>query len=121
MDADNLFSKLPRSRLSLESMTYYYALQIHQHLLRRDAPAHVNVDPVYLHAPADISRQVLSALNRKKDYDVMSDLVARLRDLHRQLLDMSQVESLQRLGRGLLLHYVITFLNVSRKSNKSEL
>ena len=90
-------------------MTYYYALQIHQHLLRRDAPAHVNVDPVYLHAPADISRQVLSALNRKKDYDVMSDIVTRLRDLHRQLLDMSQVESLQRLGRGLLLYYVITF------------
>ena len=52
-----MFEKLPKSGVSLELMTYYYALQIYEHM-RGDAKAQAHIDPVYMHKPEEVGELV---------------------------------------------------------------
>ena len=112
-EADKCFAHLPQSGVSLELMTYYYALQIHEHLAvttsgdssattaAASAAAAAHIDAVYVHPPDDVTRRVLKRV--KRDHmtdDALDGLVRLFKQSREKLLDFAQVQRLSELGRG---------------------
>ena len=97
---------LPRTGVSLELMTYYYALQIYERLTADGAassstPAKAQRGAVYVHPPDEVARRVLKALKRDHVTDEAFDgLVKLFRQSQENRLDFAQVQRLRELDRG---------------------
>ena len=96
---------LPRTGVSLELMTYYYALQIYERLTADGAAptaaAKAHRGAVYVHPPDEVARRVLKAL--KRDHvtdDAFDGLVKLFRQSQESRLDFAQVQRLRELDRG---------------------
>lgn len=103
-EADQCFQDIPRTPLSLQLATYYYALQLYT-LLRSKSKtkAKAERDPIYSRAPDDVVKSVLGHVSSADQ----SDWSDELRELHSKLLhyqevlaDFVQAQVLQGLGKG---------------------
>ncbi|EHB07797.1 Neuroblastoma-amplified sequence, partial [Heterocephalus glaber] len=100
LDANRCFEKQSHSALSLQLAVYYYSLQIYARL----APcSRDNCHPVYRAHPKEVIRMVTSYVTRRGQEAWPEDLASLTAHLHyynEKLLDFTQAQLLQGLGKG---------------------
>ncbi|XP_078503906.1 NBAS subunit of NRZ tethering complex isoform X3 [Lissotriton helveticus] len=100
VDANKCFEKQSHSALSLQLAAYYYSLQIYAHL----APCFKDkCHPLYRADPKDLIKMVTKHVSEYANADWPEELVALIEQLHyynEQLMDFTQAQILQGLGKG---------------------
>ncbi|XP_023558187.1 neuroblastoma-amplified sequence isoform X2 [Octodon degus] len=100
LDANRCFAKQSHSALSLQLAAYYYSLQIYARL----APCFSDkCHPLYRADPKELIRMVTSHVTRHGHEAWPEDLVSLTEQLHyynERLLDLTQAQLLQGLGKG---------------------
>ncbi|KAJ7341051.1 hypothetical protein JRQ81_004732 [Phrynocephalus forsythii] len=101
VDANKCFEKQAPSALSLQLASYYYSLQIYAHL----APCifQYNVHNVYTADPKELIRRVTEHVSQASGADwpdEIAALIKHLRYYNERLLDFTQAQILQGLGKG---------------------
>ncbi|NXY87208.1 NBAS protein, partial [Alcedo cyanopectus] len=100
VDANKCFEKQLHSALSLQLASYYYSLQIYAHL----APCFKDkCHPLYRAAPEEVVELVRQHVSQHGSAGWSEELSALVQQLHyynQRLLDFTQAQTLQALGRG---------------------
>ncbi|XP_036737524.2 NBAS subunit of NRZ tethering complex isoform X2 [Manis pentadactyla] len=100
LDANKCFEKQPHSALSLQLAAYYYSLQIYARL----APCFRDkCHPLYRADPKELIKMVTRHVTRSGHAAWPEDLVSLTQQLHyynERLLDLTQAQILQGLGKG---------------------
>ncbi|KAJ1149646.1 hypothetical protein NDU88_002451 [Pleurodeles waltl] len=100
VDANKCFAKQSHSALSLQLAAYYYSLQIYAHL----APCFKDkCHPLYRADPKDLIKMVTKHVSEYANADWPEELVALIEQLqyyNEQLMDFTQAQILQGLGKG---------------------
>ncbi|XP_069462044.1 NBAS subunit of NRZ tethering complex isoform X2 [Ambystoma mexicanum] len=100
VDANKCFEKQSHSALSLQLAAYYYSLQIYAHL----APCFKDkCHPLYRADPKELIKIVTKHVSEYANADWPEELVALIEQLHyynEQLMDFTQAQILQGLGKG---------------------
>ncbi|XP_066468045.1 NBAS subunit of NRZ tethering complex isoform X2 [Tiliqua scincoides] len=100
VDANKCFEKQPPSALSLQLASYYYSLQIYAHL----APCFKDkCHPLYRADPKELIQMVtkhVTQSSRAGWSDETATLIKHLQYYNERLLDFTQAQTLQGLGKG---------------------
>ncbi|XP_032999018.1 neuroblastoma-amplified sequence isoform X1 [Lacerta agilis] len=100
VDANKCFEKQSPSALSLQLASYYYSLQIYAHL----APCFMDkCHPLYRADPRELIRMVTEHVTQRSHADwpeEIATLIKHLQYYNERLLDFTQAQVLQGLGKG---------------------
>ena len=102
LDADVVFKKLPRTAISLQLATYYYALQLG---MRLNPASEDHQGALYTHDPSDVIAAMLAATDDGGAAVVdagksVRELVEKLHHYNELLADFTQAQVLENLCKG---------------------
>ncbi|XP_063099499.1 NBAS subunit of NRZ tethering complex-like [Cavia porcellus] len=100
LDANRYFEKQAHSALSLQLAVYYYSLQIYAHLVPGFSD---KCHPLYRADPKEVIGMVTRHVTHcglKAWPEALAPLTAQLHHYNEQLLDLTQAQLLQGLGKG---------------------
>lgn len=119
LDGESVFSKLPRTAISLQIACYYYSLQIAARLSSTVTPEPASL---YRCDPDKVIKHIVEAIGedganikkyKGKTPEGLLDLAEKLCHYHELMIDFTQAQVLDRLGKGNLLTFLMLDKNVT--------
>ena len=118
VDAEQCFSKLPSTDISLQIAVYYYSLQLASHLHCCTSNEDRTLSNLYRQSPASLCTAMVTYISRAVSDPVsgaqlsaaVHQMALRLMHYNSRLIEMTQAQALRRLDTG--ESYIILYINL---------